>query len=182
MRVLNVGGGPVCVPPEYEGWDVDLLDIDPAVRPDICLDARQMTTLPAGVYNAVYASHVLEHFHEYEVATVLRGFHHVLREDGFADVRVPDAMAVIVATVQRGLGIDAELYRAPVGPIRVCDVLWGYQVRIERSGQPYYGHHIGFSRDTLGRALKAAGFGYVLIGGGHYELRAMAYKRKQEDV
>ena len=180
MRVLNVGGGPVQIDARYEGWDVVLLDIDPAVQPDICLDAREMGGLPAGQYDAVYASHVLEHFPEHEIPRVLGGFYHVLTDEGFADVRVPDVRAVMVEVVRRGLDLDSELYRAPVGPIRVGDVLWGWQKQIAASGQPFYAHRWGFSRAVLGRALKAAGFEYVLIGSGRYELRALAYKQRPE--
>lgn len=179
MRVLNVGGGPVHIAPEYEGWDVDLLDIDERYHPDICLDAREMGTLEAGQYDAVYCSHNLEHYHEHEVDVVLQGFYHVLKDDGYADVRVPDAASVIAAVTQRGLDLDTILYQAPVGPIRVCDVLWGYQKEIQESGQPYYAHLWGFSRDILGRALQRAGFEYILIGSQHYELKALAYKQNR---
>ena len=85
---------------------------------------------------------------------------------------------MIETVVQTDLDLDSVLYQAPVGPIRVCDVLWGYQKEIRESGQPYYAHLIGFSRNTLGRALKDAGFEYILIGGGRYELRALAYKQR----
>lgn len=180
MRVLNVGGGPVPVPPQYGDWDVDLLDIDPAIRPDILLDARELGTLPAGEYDAVYCSHNLEHYHEHEIDVVLRGFYHVLTDDGFADVRVPDAKAVIEAVVKSALDLDSVLYQSSAGPIRVGDVLWGYQVEITRTGQSYYAHKWGFSRNLLGRALKRNGFEYVLLGGGNYELRAMAFKQKPD--
>lgn len=180
MKVLNVGGGRVRIDPRYEGWDVDLLDIDPAVHPDILLDAREMATLPASAYDAVYASHILEHVHEHEVAGVLRGFYHVLTADGFVDVRVPDVRAVMESVVRNGLDLDAVLYQSAVGPIRACDMLWGYAREIRESGQGYYAHKTGFSRNLLGRALKRCGFEHVLIGGSNYEVRAMAYKRKPE--
>ena len=180
MRMLNVGGGPIPVPAQYAGWDVDLLDIDPAVGPDILLDAREMNTLPSAQYDAVYASHVLEHFAEHEVAVVLRGFYHVLTADGFADVRVPDVMAVIDAVLRNGLELDSGLYQSPAGPIRVGDALWGFQAQIAKSGQPHYAHRWGFSRNTLGRALKQAGFEYILLRGGHYEVRAIAFKHEPD--
>jgi hypothetical protein len=182
--LLNVGGGRVAPAPQYRGWDIDLLDIDSSVNPDICLDARDLSTLEPGQYDAVYASHVLEHFAEHEIARVLWGFYHILGVDGYADIRVPDARAVILDVAKRDLALDDVLYEAPVGPIRVCDVLWGWQKQIEQSGQYYYCHRIGFSRDSLGRALYAAHFEHILIGSGNYEIRAMAYKRRppQEGV
>ena len=180
-RLLNVGGGPVAAPPEYRNWDIATLDIDESVGPDISMDARELTTLESAQFDAVYASHVLEHFAEHEVDKVLWGFYHVLTADGFAHIRVPDARAVMETVVQRGLDLDAVLYTAPVGPIRVCDVLWGWQAQIKRSGQPFYAHRYGFSRDTLGRALRRAHFEHILIGRGRYELKAVAHKRKPEE-
>ena len=179
MRVLNVGGGGVRIAPEYDGWDVDLLDVDPRCNPDLEMDARDIELLAGGEYDAVYCAHNLEHYHEHEVDVVLQGFYHVLKADGYADVRVPDVKAVIVAVVQRDLDLDSKLYQAPVGPIRVCDVLWGYQKEIRESGQSYYAHLTGFSCDVLGKALKRAGFQHILIGSQHYELKALAYKEKQ---
>ena len=183
LRVLNVGGGLVPVPEaQYKGWDVDLLDIDPAVSPDILLDARELATLPAGTYDAVYCSHNLEHYHEHEVGRVLYGFAHVLKAGGFADIRVPDVGAVIEAMTARGLDLDAVLYQAPVGPIRLCDVLWGYARQIRESGKDYYSHKTGFTKGVLGRTLARNGFAYVLMGGHEYELRAVAFKRKPSDA
>jgi len=180
-KLLNVGGGPVPVPAEYRDWDVDLLDIDLDVHPDIWMDARALTTLEPGQYDAVYCSHNMEHYYEHEVAQVLWGFYHILTASGFADIRVPDAMAVMQAVITSGLELDSVLYTAPVGKIRVCDVLWGWQKQIAKSEQPYYGHKFGFSRNTLGRALRAAHFEHILIGSGGYEIRAMAYKRKPKE-
>lgn len=180
-RVLNVGGGSVSIPRDYQGWDVDLLDIDPEVKPDICMDARQMTLLAPGRYDVIYASHVIEHFAEHEVADVLWGFYHVLTWTGYADIRCPDAKAVMLTVAAQGLDMDSVLYQAPVGPIRVGDVLWGWQRQIKRSHEPFYAHRWGFSRDTLGRALREAHFEYIEIGGGHYELRAKAWKRKPKE-
>lgn len=180
-NLLNIGAGPTIPPTEYQGWDITSLDIDASLKPDIVLDARDLATLEPGQYDAVYASHVLEHFAECDIDKVLWGCYHVLTADGFADIRVPDAKSVMIAVAQ-GLAIDGVLYTAPVGPIRACDVLWGWQEQITRSGQPYYSHRFGFSRDTLGKALRAARFSYIEIGRGRYELRAFAYKRKPEGL
>lgn len=179
-RLLNIGSGKAALPSTYRQWEVVTLDIDESVKPDLCMDARDLTTLEPGQYDAVWMSHALEHFCEADVDRVLWGCYHVLTYDGFVDLRVPDARAVMEAVVQNGLALDAVLYQAPVGPIRVCDVLWGWQAQIKRSGQDYYGHKIGFCRDTLGRALKTARFEYVTIGLEPYGLHALAFKRRPE--
>lgn len=181
-KVVNVGGGRVSLPPDYAGWQVILVDIDPAVQPDLVMDGRDLKDLAAGIFDAVYCSHNLEHYAEHDVARVLAGFYHVLADDGFADIRVPDIAAVIADVVKRGLDLDSVLYQSRVGPIRVGDVLYGYQKEIRESGQDYYAHRWGFSRAILGRALKAAGFEHVLIGSLHYELIARAYKHQLAEV
>lgn len=179
-RLLNVGGGPVPPSAQYKDWEIVLLDIDPSVNPDICLDARELLTLEPEQYDCVYASHVLEHFYEHDHDKILWGFYHVLKRDGFADIRVPDLEAVMRASVQKDLSLTGVLYNAPVGPIRVCDVLFGWQERIRESGTEFYAHRSGFDRDTLGRALEKARFEHVLIGASRYELRSLAYKHHPE--
>jgi len=178
MKVLNVGGNRMQMPPQYEQWEKVLLDIDPTVGADLCMDARELGTLDAGSYDAVYCSHNLEHYHEHEVKQVLTGFYHILTDDGFVDVRVPDALAVMTDLIKRGLELDAVLYVSRAGPIRVCDVLWGYAKEIERSGESWFGHRTGFSEHTLTQALWHAGFRHRLICDGHYEIKALAFKHE----
>ena len=156
-----------------------LLDIDPAVEPDICMDARELRDRPdlEGRFDAVYCSHNLEHYHEHEVKDVLRGFYYVLTDDGFVDVRVPDILAVMVQVCKNDLDMDSVLYKSPAGPIRVCDVLWGWAKEIERSGQPWFGHRTGFSERTLGLALAKAGFRRIFVDSRRYEAKALGFKR-----
>ncbi len=58
-RLLNVGGGSksIPLPAELQGFEHQLLDIDPAGKPDIVLDGRKLNELPAADYDAVYCSH-----------------------------------------------------------------------------------------------------------------------------
>ena len=87
MRVLNVGGGKGrTLPPHFDGWDQTLLDIDPDTEPDILSDAREMVNLPPSVYDAIYCSHCLEHFYKHDVPRVLKGFLHVLNDEGRAEL------------------------------------------------------------------------------------------------
>lgn len=48
--VLNVGGGSklIPIPGYFDGWQHDLLDIDPRGAPDLVCDARELETLPGG--------------------------------------------------------------------------------------------------------------------------------------
>ena len=62
--LLNVGGGSktVAIPAYFNGWTHHLLDIDPSGTPDIVCDARNLQSLEAGRYDAVYCSHNIEHY------------------------------------------------------------------------------------------------------------------------
>src|SRR4051794_6432228 len=91
-KVLNIGGGDkaVTIPAHFDGWQHDRLDIDPSVKPEIVMDARELLTRPAGEYDAVYCCHNLEHYHRHDAVRVVRGMHHVLKAEGFAEVVLPD--------------------------------------------------------------------------------------------
>lgn len=116
-KVLNVGGGSkkVPIPNYYADWEHLLLDIDPTVDPDVCMDARELSALPANQYDAIYCSHNLEHYFAHDVQKVLSGFLHVLKQDGFAEVRVPDIGAVMKEVVEKDMDIDDVLYNSEGG-------------------------------------------------------------------
>jgi SAM-dependent methyltransferase len=177
-RLLNVGGGDktIPLPPQYAEFEQCLLDIDPKGSPDILCDARKLFTLEAGRFDAVYCSHNLEHYYRHDVPKVLAGFMHVLKDGGFAHILVPDIMEVMRATLDRGLDIDDVLYQSPAGPIIVLDVLYGYSVEIQRSGQDFYAHKTGFSRTSLLKALGGAGFSKTYSRAENFEIDALAFK------
>ena len=177
-KVLNVGGNSkeIPLPPEYAGFDHWLLDIDPTGAPDIVCDARELATLEGSAFDAVYCSHNLEHYYRHDVPHVLAGFLHMLKDGGFAHIRVPDINEVMRLTIERGLDIDDVLYTSPSGPIMVLDVLYGYTVQIERSGQDFYAHKTGFTQKSLLSALERAGFSKIYSTLGNLEISAIAFK------
>ncbi|MBV8145365.1 MAG: methyltransferase domain-containing protein [Gammaproteobacteria bacterium] len=177
-KVLNVGGNSKAIPlpPQYAGFEHLLLDLDPKGQPDIVCDARNLRSLDAAQFDAVYCSHNLEHYYRHHVRGVLGGFLHVLKDGGFAHIRVPDLQEVMRVTLDRGLDVDDVLYQSPAGPIMVVDVLYGYSVEIERSGQDFFAHKTGFTAKSLLRALQLAGFPVVYIGTGNLEVAAWAFK------
>jgi hypothetical protein len=178
-RVLNVGGNSkeIPLPPQYAGFEHLLLDIDPRGSPDIVCDARELMSLDAGQFDAVYCSHNLEHYYRHDVQKVLAGFLHVLKDNGFAHIRVPDIQEVMRISVERKLDLDDVLYQSPAGPIAVVDVLYGYGVEIERSGQDFFGHKTGFTRKSLEKALAMAGFSRTYTAAtGNLEVAALAFK------
>jgi ubiquinone/menaquinone biosynthesis C-methylase UbiE len=183
-KVLNVGGNSKAIPlpPQYAGFEHLLLDIDPKCSPDIACDARKLTTLEAGQFDAVYCSHNLEHYYRHDVPKVLAGFLHVLKDGGFAQIRVPDIHEVMRVTIERGLDIDDVLYQSPAGPIMVLDVLYGYGVEIEQSGQDFFAHKTGFTQKSLLKALERAGFQEIYSKAGELEIDALAFKGRPDQT
>ncbi|HXX85445.1 MAG TPA: class I SAM-dependent methyltransferase [Casimicrobiaceae bacterium] len=183
QRVLNVGGNSknIPIPAYFDGWEHVLLDIDPTGNPDIVCDARKLSTLRPAQFDAVYCSHNLEHYHKHEGIVVLQGFLHVLKADGFAEIRVPDLESVMKAVVERDLDVEDTLYVSPVGSMTVRDVIYGWSVEIERSGVDFFAHKTGFTATSLRSVLLRAGFLTVLpfVARESFELRALAFKASE---
>ena len=182
-KVLNVGGNSkaISLPPQYDNFENTLLDIDPSGSPDIVCDARELTTLDADQFDAIYCSHNLEHYYRHEVPKVLSGFLHVLKENGFAQIRVPDIHAVMRTTIEKGLDIDDVLYQSSAGPITVVDVLYGHGTEIEQSGQDFYAHKTGFTQKSLLKVLNKAGFSKVYCTLGNLEINVIAFRDKASE-
>jgi ubiquinone/menaquinone biosynthesis C-methylase UbiE len=183
-RVLNVGGNnkAIQLPPQYEGYEHILLDIDPKGSPDIVCDARELTSLQGKQFDAIYCSHNLEHYYRHEVGKVLAGFLHVLKDDGFAQIRVPDIAELMRVTIDNNFDIDDVLYQSPAGPIMVLDVLYGYSAQIERSGQEFFAHRTGFTQKSLLQALQRSGFSKIYSRVGNLEINAVAFKSMPDDI
>ncbi len=179
-KVLNVGGSnkSIPLPPQYKGWENVLLDIDARGKPDIVCDARELSTLPAASYDAVYCAHNLEHYYRHEVPKVLAGFSHVIKPGGFAHVIVPDMGEVMRVMAQNKVDIDDVLYQSVRGPITVLDVVYGYGVEIEGSGNDFYAHKTGFTQKSLPAMLVRCGFPHVYVSAADLEVRAFAFKEE----
>jgi len=183
-KLLNVGGNnkAIALPPQYASFEHLLLDIDPKGKPDIVCDARELAKLPGGQFDAVYCAHNLEHYYRHDVPKVLAGFLHVLKDGGFAHIRVPDMAEVMRASVERGLDIEDVLYESEAGPIMVLDVIYGHADQIERSGEDFYAHKTGFTKKTLLAALHGAGFAKAFSKLGALEIDALAFKGEPDQA
>lgn len=165
FKVLNVGGGSKAtpIPAHFEGWRHDLLDIDERGNPDLVCDARELPTLESSQYDAVYCSHNLEHYYRHHGLKVLQGFVHILKNHGFAEIRVPDIAQVIAAVHEQQLDLDDVLYVSAAGPITAHDVVYGWQLEIVNSGQDFYAHKTGFTTKSLVKFLTEGGFRHIFL-------------------
>lgn len=179
FKVLNVGGGSKAtpIPAHFEGWQHDLLDIDARGNPDLVCDARELLTLKSDQYDAVYCSHNLEHYYRHHGLRVLRGFAHILKDKGFAEIRVPDIAQVIEAVRAQQLDLDDVLYVSAAGPITAHDVMYGLQSEIVSSGQDFYAHKTGFTTKSLCKFLHEGGFRHTfLMNDEPLAVHALAFK------
>ena len=163
--VLDIGCGDsnITLPPHYAGWERVRLDIDPGFCPNILLDARELHRLPPATFDAAYCAHNLEHFHRHDAIKVLLGMRHVLKDDGFAEIRVPDLGAVFSRMSRDNLDIDDLLYQSHRGPILVRDVIFGYHVEIEQTGQDFYAHKTGFTVKSLSKIFSQLPFERAIV-------------------
>ncbi len=183
-KVLNVGGNSkdIPIPPQYDGWEHVLLDIDPRGSPDIVCDARELLSLPGSTYDSIYCSHNLEHYYRHDALKVLAGFIHVLKDEGFAIIRVPDLAELMQTVVNRNLDIDDALYYSPSGkPVTVGDIIYGWSIEIEQSGNDFFAHKTGFTKKSLTSLLKMTGFHWVFSSSEDHEVMAVAFKNKPSE-
>ena len=120
------------------------VDILPDVGADFVADARDLSKVcPENNLEALYASHVLEHFPRTETLDVLKHWRTRLQPGGLLYVAVPDFGRVV--DLYYSIGLNEWM----------VEFLWGGQ------GRPYDVHLAGFDEKRLGRLLVEAGFGEV---------------------
>jgi SAM-dependent methyltransferase len=176
--VLHVGcgmRGETPLPAMFADWNEVRLDIDPGVDPDVIGTIVDMEAIASESADALWSSHNLEHVFPHEVPRALAEFHRVLRPGGIAYVQVPDLEAPARAVLKGRL--DAPLYESPAGPITPLDMFYGHGAAIA-DGRTYMAHHCGFTRHTLARRLKEAGFASVDVASRNYALWATATRAR----
>jgi len=137
---------------------------------------KQLQGLAPAIYDAIYCSHNLEHYFRHDLPKVLAGFVHLLKPEGFADIRVPDMKLVFEDMLRRNLDIDDVLYESPSGPITVNDVIYGWGRKIAETGQDFFAHKNGFTHRSLVQTLRTAGFPVVFTASLPFEISAIAFK------
>jgi SAM-dependent methyltransferase len=163
-RVLvNVGCGPLGggkLPAYFDGWKQLRVDVDPAVQPDILADLTDLSPIPDGSADAVWAAHCIEHLYEHQVPVALAEFRRVLRDDGFACVIVPDLQSVGTYLVADRLHEPA--YQSAAGPVTPHDIIFGFGAAIAE-GRASMAHRCGFTPGMLQRCFRQVPFAEVLL-------------------
>lgn len=155
-------------------FNIISLDIDPACEPDICCDLLslpQREDLPLGEgglrthrkFDAVYCSHVLEHFSPEDSMAALRAMNHVLKTDGFVIIRIPSIEALVLHCQTYNLGFQESLHEHTGIPRGVTgqNVIFGMPLE-----GPWMAHKRHFTGRELVQELNACGF--TKVSGGFF--------------
>jgi predicted SAM-dependent methyltransferase len=156
-----------------DSWREVRLDIDPAVKPDICCSMIEMTPVATASVDAVWSSHNLEHLHRHEVPRALGEFCRVLRPRGLLLITLPDLQRVAELIVNDT--IEEPAYVSPSGPITPLDMIFGHSASIAQ-GHVHMAHKTGFTAKSLQHALAEAGFVDVVLRRSPFDLWARATK------
>ncbi len=172
-KILHAGCGDGKLPKDWQAYREIRLDNDPTLSPDIVASIVAMPMIEDESFDAVLASHVVEHLHAHEAAMALAEFHRVLKPDGILELWVPDLQTIggRIALDQ----LDVPVYQCSMGPITPLDMLYGHRGDIAK-GRQGMGHKTGFTTSVLKAALHRAGFEKVLIDREGFELKAKALK------
>ncbi|MDE0877959.1 MAG: methyltransferase domain-containing protein [Sphingomonas bacterium] len=184
-KVLHVGCGHLSIANMTRGfqdgtWQEVRFDIDPNVSPDIIGTITDMSAIADASVDAIYSSHNIEHVETFEVVPTLREFRRVLADDGFAAITCPD-IETIASVIAEGR-IDEPLYQSTAGPISPLDVVYGFGADIQR-GRHYMAHRTAFTRETLSKRIREAGFASVIVAQrpSRYDLWAIATKTQTSE-
>lgn len=150
-RVLHVGCGGDTLPPWLLPAEEVRLDIDERHNPDVVGSILDMGDI--GGFDAVLASHILEHVYPHEVPVALAECRRVLKDGG--------ALILFVPNLENVRPTEDVLYVSAAGPITGLDMIYGARWLLK--DQPYMAHHTGFTPATLRAALQAAGFSRVAV-------------------
>ncbi len=139
MRKLHIGGW--AAHPEWE-----IFDAVPGPAVDHAGDARDLSRFADGTFDALYASHVLEHFdYAGELERVLREWRRVLAPGGTLYVSVPDLDVLCGLFVQKD--------RLPAQDrFQIMRMIFGGHTT------PFDHHQVGFNTEFLAYFLERAGF------------------------
>lgn len=181
--VANVGCGSLGsghpLPAHFDDWRAVRIDVDPSVNPDVVASLTDLSLIPAGSIDAIWAAHCIEHLFEHEVEQALREFHRVLASDGFVCILVPDVQSIARFVAEDRM--HEPVYQSPAGPITAHDMLYGHGAAIAQ-GNGFMAHRCAFTPTVLMQRLRAGAFSdFVLLRRPNLELAAVASKRPFRD-
>lgn len=138
---LHIGGQET-----HPDWKI--LDVESRPEVDFIGDAIDLSQFESDSIDAIYASHVLEHFFyniDNELMTALREWHRVLKPGGKLLISVPDLKTLCWLYLNPNM--------MPMERYHLMRVIFGGQTNI------YDVHKVGFDFEILAMYLEEVGFG-----------------------
>lgn len=135
---LHIGGAH-----PYPGWK--LLNIQPGPGVDYLGSATDLSSIPSGVVDEVYGSHIYEHLsYGTEVLPAMQEAYRVLKPGGIFKVAVPDLEMLCRLFLTDELTVEDKF--------KVMRMIYGGQT------DPFDYHKVGYSPEILAQYMHAAGF------------------------
>jgi SAM-dependent methyltransferase len=180
---LNAGCGSIDharLPQFFRKWRQIRVDVDPGMKPDMVANIADLSAIPDGTVDAIWAAHCVEHLFAHQVPRAFAEFRRVLCESGFVCIIVPDLQAIAqwIATDR----LHETIYQSPAGPVTSHDMVWGFGAAIA-CGKTAMAHHCGFTPTLFLQYLKEAGFAEIVLRRRtrNLELAALALRRPSAD-
>jgi len=153
--VLNVGCGKTKL--EYQSshfkdWKEIRVDGFENPTADIIDSMVGLEKIPNETVDAIWASHVVEHNYWHELPKVFNSFLRVLKEDGFAVIRVPD-LGSIGSSIENNL-LEPLYDTEGAGTVSIIDMIYGHRGFTESWGEGM-AHKTGFTKKSMEQLLNA---------------------------
>jgi predicted SAM-dependent methyltransferase len=152
--VLNIGCGKTALISQskhFVDWKEIRIDAFENNTADIICSCTDLDKVPNESVDAIWASHVVEHNYFHDLPNVFKSMMRVLKEDGFAIIRVPDLASIAEKMKYNLMAIE---YESSAGPVCVIDMIYGHRGLIEHWGDGMC-HKTGFNKETMEYILAA---------------------------
>jgi ubiquinone/menaquinone biosynthesis C-methylase UbiE len=181
--VLNVGAGSLPLEKQtlffrdYKEIRVDVLKEE---RTNIVSDVCGLKEIPDNFADAVWCVHVIEHVHWHDLPVALNSIVRVLKNDGFAAIRVPD-LGSIADLIKEDL--LTPIYETTAFPVSPIDIIYGHRGYFGADKNYNYAmtHKTGFTEKSMQTVLKSLGIN-AFTQCRNYEIMALIYKDVVPDL
>jgi hypothetical protein len=176
--VLNIGCGKTplneftkC----FDGWKEVRIDAFENETADVISSIVDFEGIPDSCADAVWASHVVEHNYWHELPKIFSNMMRVLKDDGFAIVKVPN-LATIAGAIHGN--ILTTIYDTSVGPVTAMDMIYGHRGLVEAMGEGM-AHKTGFTKSSMEAVLESLGI-KAIVKEMQHDLEVVAFLFKDE--
>lgn len=179
--ILNIGSNRHSVSrwtSYFKDWKEIKADVA-EVDPDIVTDITTLSGIENNSIDAIWASHVIEHCHWHEQPMIFHSMLRVLKDDGFAIIKVPD-LGSIANFIEKDL-LTPILALENNEFITVLDMLYGYRKSLDPNNEEYnpaMAHKTGFNTKLVADILSDLKLNGTYVSVNH-EITMIFWKSKE---